>query len=74
MSLDADGGVFLDKEPVDEGELAGRLATLHETQPDARVLVRADRALNYGRVLEVMGEVASSGFTHVALVSRDKRR
>ncbi len=74
VSLDAAGGVFIGDEAVPEEALTGRLATLHATAPDTRVLVRADRALNYGRVLEVMGEIASSGFTKVALVSQPPKR
>ncbi len=74
VSMDADGGLFLGEEAVAADALPDRLAALHAERPDARVLVRADRALSYGRVLETMGEIASSGFTHVALVSQPKRR
>ena len=74
VSLDAQGGVFLGDEAVEENALADRLAALHAATPDARVLVRADKSLSYGRVLEVMAEIARSGFTHVALVSQPPKR
>ena len=74
VSLDAAGGVFLGDEAVPQDALTDRLAALHAAQPEARVLVRADRSLAYGRVLEVMGEIASSGFVHVALVSQPQTR
>jgi biopolymer transport protein TolR len=70
VSLDAQGGVFIGDEAVAEGALGDRLSALHASAPDTRVLVRADKSLSYGRVLEVMGEIASSGFTKVALVSQ----
>ncbi len=74
VSLDAQGGVFIGDEAVAEDALTDRLAALHAATPDTRVLVRADRSLAYGRVLEVMGEIASSGFTKVALVSQPPKR
>ena len=74
VSLDAAGGVFIGDEAVAEDALTDRLAALHSAQPEARVLVRADRVLAYGRVLEVMGEIAASGFVHVALVSQPPKR
>lgn len=74
VSLDAAGGVFIGDEAVPEEALADRLATLHAAAPETRVLVRADKSLSYGRVLEVMGEIASSGFTKVALVSQPAKR
>ena len=70
VSLDAQGAVFIGDEAVAEGALGERLAALHAGAPETRVLVRADRSLSYGRVLEVMGEIAASGFTKVALVSQ----
>ncbi len=74
VSLDASGGVFIGDEAVAEDALTDRLTALHATAPDTRVLVRADKSLSYGRVLEVMGEIASSGFTRVALVSQPPKR
>ncbi len=74
VSLDSTGGVFIGDEAVGGDALADRLGALHATNPDTRVLVRADRSLSYGRVLEVMGEIAASGFTKVALVSQPPKR
>ena len=69
LSIDAQGRLFLGEEPVAEGALAARLAPLAAARPDARVMVRADRTLAYGRVLAVLGEVQAAGFRRVALVS-----
>jgi biopolymer transport protein TolR len=43
--------------------------------PTADIYVRGDKAINYGRVLEVMGLISGAGFTKVSLVAelpRDK--
>jgi len=37
--------------------------------PEARIYVRGDQALAYGRVMEVMGEIAAAGFTKVSLIA-----
>ncbi len=70
VSIDSSGQVFIDQMKVPGETLAAKLAALREArQDDARVYVRADRGLDYGRVMELVGEVSSAGFRKVALVS-----
>ncbi|MBC7507080.1 MAG: protein TolR [Sandarakinorhabdus sp.] len=70
ISIDAKGQVFIDQKTVAASALSARLAALREARQDeARVYVRGDRALDYGRVMEVVGEVSAAGFKKVALVS-----
>ena len=70
VSLKRDGGVFIDDAAVADDALTARLAALHASKGDAtRVFVRADRSLDYGRVMTVVGEVSAAGFRKVALVS-----
>lgn len=70
ISIDAKGQVFIDQRQIAAGALPARLAALREArQDDARVYVRGDRTLDYGRVIEVVGEVSAAGFRKVALVS-----
>ena len=75
ISLDRKGQVFIDKLAVPAAVLPAKLAALRTArQDDARIYVRADRALDYGRVMEVVGEVSAAGFKKVALVSEAKRQ
>ncbi len=74
ISLDRKGQVFIDKLAVPTAALPAKLAALRTArQDDARIYVRADRSLDYGRVMEVVGEVSAAGFKKVALVSEAKR-
>ena len=43
---------------------------------DARIFVRGDKVIDYGRVMEVVGTIHEAGFTKVALVTelREGRR
>ncbi|PZN94019.1 MAG: protein TolR [Alphaproteobacteria bacterium] len=69
VSIDSSGQVFIDQMKVPGETLPAKLAALREArQDDARVYVRADRGLDYGRVMELVGEVSSAGFRKVALV------
>jgi biopolymer transport protein TolR len=70
LSLDAEGRIFIDSQEITSGGLAEKLAALREARTDdARVYVRADRGLDYGRVMRVVGDVSAAGFRRVALVS-----
>ena len=70
ISIDAKGQVFIDQKRVTAAALPARLTALREArQDDARVYVRGDRKLDYGRVMELVGDVSAAGFKKVALVS-----
>ena len=45
-----------------------------ERKPDARIFVRGDKAIDYGRVMEVVGAIHAAGFGKVALVTELDRR
>ena len=71
LSMARDGAVYLDDQELAPGELADRLAGV---QPGADgklplVTLRADKALDYGRVMAVMGELNRAGFTSISLVT-----
>ena len=45
------------------------LTAITNANPEARIFVRGDQALAYGRIMQVMGAVTAAGFTRVALVA-----
>ena len=55
--------------PIEGVELIARLMAVTSNNPEARIYVRGDQALAYGRVMEVMGEIAAAGFTKVSLIA-----
>ena len=73
ISLDDQGRIFLDEDEVTEATLPTRLATVAgQKRADGKgpqVFLRADRGLDYGRVMRVMGELSRAGLTRVALVT-----
>lgn len=71
LSLEADGRLFLDRREVPGGDLPQALAGLPK-DADGRmpqVTLRADRGLDYGRVMGVMGDLNRAGFNRIALVT-----
>jgi biopolymer transport protein TolR len=72
ISLDGQGQIFLGEEPVAEGALPARLEALAAgavAGEKPQVYLRADRGLDYGRVMRVMGELNRAGLNRVALVT-----
>ena len=71
ISMTADGKTFLDAAEVAPGELADRLAGLvpADGAKPPLVTLRADRALPYGEVMQVMGELNHAGFNTISLVT-----
>ncbi|GAA0440739.1 MULTISPECIES: protein TolR [Sphingomonas] len=73
LSLAADGSIYLGDTPVSEQALPEQLARIVGSQPAGaeprQVMLRADTALDYGRVMRVMGELNRAGLNRVALVS-----
>ena len=72
ISVEGGGAVFVDDTPVPQGELGARLAQIATTSTEEggpRIFLRADRSLDYGRVMAVMGEINAAGLRKVALVS-----
>ena len=72
ISLDAQGAIFVDDVAVPEGSLPQRLADIargSSEQGGPRLFLRADRTLDYGRVMAVMGEINRAGLRRVAMVT-----
>ena len=69
ITVRRDGVIFLQKEQVTEDTLVARLQAINANGYDQRIFVRGDKAVDYGRVMEVMGLLSAAGFTHIGLVT-----
>ena len=69
VSIDAGGRVFIQDSEVSLETLIPRLQAITQNNPDARIFVRGDKAIDYGRVMEVMGTLNGAGFNRVALIT-----
>lgn len=69
VSIDSGGRVFIQDSEVSLETLIPRLQAITQNNPDARIFVRGDKAIDYGRVMEVMGTLNGAGFNRVALIT-----
>ena len=65
------GEIFLGESKVDVENLIPRLNAITELNKEARIYVRGDRVVAYGRIMEIMSLVNSAGYTKVALVTQN---
>lgn len=71
ISLDQSGALFIGEQLVPFNEFPARLAAIAErgrAEPP-QIYLRADRGLDYGTVMRVMGELNRVGLNRVALVT-----
>jgi biopolymer transport protein TolR len=69
VTVNAEGDIFIQETKIDADALVPKLQAITNNNPEAVIYVRGDKAINYGRVMEVMGLIASAGFTKVSLVA-----
>ena len=72
VSLDAEGRLDVGDDEITEAALPARLDAIRAAAKGAeppQVYLRADKALDYGKVMRVMGELNRAGLNRVALVT-----
>ncbi|AVO36797.1 protein TolR [Pukyongiella litopenaei] len=69
VTLTADGEVQIQTTPVVRDELVARLRAIAGERDDDRVFLRADGAIPYAEVMQVMGALNAGGFFNVGLVT-----
>ncbi len=64
------GKIFIQDTEVPTATLVPRLQAITGANPDALVYVKADKSIDYGRVLEVMSLISAAGFQKVSLIAQ----
>ena len=67
------GQVYLGESKVKIENLIPRLNAITELNKEARIYVRGDRVVAYGRIMEIMSLVNSAGYIKVALVTQNPK-
>jgi biopolymer transport protein TolR len=67
------GEIYLGESEVDLENLIPRLNAITELNKEARIYVRGDRVVAYGRIMEIMSLVNSAGYIKVALVTQNPK-
>lgn len=69
VTVKRDGSIYLQNTPIAQDELVAKLTAIAANGYDQRIFVRGDKAVDYGRVMQVMGLLSAAGFTHIGLVT-----
>ncbi len=72
ISVQADGKVYVQETEIPLAELSAKLQALAKNGNQEQLMVRADTAVPYGAVMEVMGVLNSAGYTKIGLVTYPK--
>jgi biopolymer transport protein ExbD len=72
LTVQADLTLLLDHEAVARETLDRALSTATSGDKDARIFLRADKAVPYGEIMELMNLLRGAGFLKVALLGLDK--
>jgi len=69
VTVTAEGKVYLQETEMTDTQLVDKLKAMGSDKAEQRLYVRGDKAVPYGRVMEVMGALSTAGFSKVALVA-----
>ena len=67
----AEDSIYLGESIVEVENLIARLKAITDQNTEARIYVRGDRVVAYGRIMEIMSIINSAGYIKVALVTQN---
>lgn len=70
VALTASGQAYWGDQPVSGPELQRRLAELGAANPQAEVQLRADQAVPYGQVVQLLGAAQQAGLNRIGFVAQ----
>ncbi|GIL40164.1 protein TolR [Roseiterribacter gracilis] len=69
ISVDKAGDVYLMQTKVDIDSLVPRLTAIAGANKEARIYLRGDKGIDYGKMMQVLSSITNAGFSKVSLVS-----
>ena len=71
ITVNLQGEVFIGESIVEVENLVPRINAITEQNTEARIYIRGDRVVAYGRVMEIMSIINSAGYVKVALITQN---
>jgi len=69
VSVKSDGTIFLQDDLIKSSILTSRLKEISANNFTRKIFVRADKSLDYGKVMDVVKTISLAGFAQVVLVT-----
>jgi biopolymer transport protein TolR len=74
VSINREGLVYLQDQPVHQTQLVERLGPLLEARGEETVFLKGDREVSYGRIMEVLDLLNQGGIVNVGMVTEKPQR
>lgn len=74
VTVDAKGHVYIQETKIKKRDLVAKLKAITAEKKDTRIFVRGDKNIDYGKVMDVVGDINAAGFNKVALLTEIDRR
>ena len=74
VSIDKEGALYVGETEVKRERLVALLSSMTNNDPDRRIYIRADRNMDYGKVMDILGAINGAGFRKVALISNSSSK
>ena len=71
ITVKLDGEIYIGESKVEVENLIPRLNAITEQNTEARIYIRGDRVVAYGRIMELMSIINSAGYIKVALITQN---
>ena len=71
ITVNIEGEVYIGESPVEVENLIPRINAITEQNTEARIYIRGDRIVAYGRIMEIMSIINSAGYVKVALITQN---
>jgi biopolymer transport protein TolR len=72
ISLDVSGRLFLNNTQIDQSQLGERMAAMLKEKPDLNLVLRADKSVPHGDVMQVLDIVRAAGVTQFGIAVEAK--
>lgn len=69
VSIKSDGTLYVQDDPVKLGNLPTKLIEVTNNNLNTKIQVRADKSVDYGRVMDIIKTINLAGFKQVVLVT-----
>ncbi len=67
LTIDEQDQIFLNGERVSKDQIGPKIREMMKTKPDMNVILRADRRVSHGDVMEVLDRVRAEGVTQFGI-------
>ena len=74
VTVDKNGGIFINKDEIPAGDLRERLTTLFSTRSKKEVFLKADAGVPYGEVVRAMADIKGAGIERLGMVTEPAQK